>query len=123
METVKIRRELLEYLLELARSFYPNEFAGFLREKGGVFEEVLIAPKPHFGPNSAFFDTWLLPYDETIRGTVHSHPGPNPRPSEADLEFFSKFGGVHIIIAYPFTEEGVRAYKSDGTPVRIEPVD
>ena len=123
MEAVRIRRGLLEYLLELARDFYPNEFGGFLREKDGVFEEVLIAPNPHFGRSSAFFDTWMLPYDESIKGTVHSHPGPNPRPSGADLNFFSKFGGVHIIIAYPFVEDSVRAYRSDGSVLRIEVVD
>lgn len=123
MEAVRIRRELLEYLLELAREFYPNEFAGFLRERDGVFEEVLIAPNPHFGSSSAFFDTWMLPYDESIKGTVHSHPGPSPWPSQADLNFFSKFGGVHMIIAYPFTEDSVRAYRSDGSRLGIEVVE
>ncbi|ASJ14191.1 Mov34/MPN/PAD-1 family protein [Thermococcus radiotolerans] len=123
MEAVRIRRELLEYLLELARDFYPNEFAGFLRERDGVFEEVLIAPNPHFGSSSAFFDTWMLPYDESIKGTVHSHPGPSPWPSQADLNFFSKFGGVHMIIAYPFTEDSVRAYRSDGSRLGIEVVE
>ncbi len=116
---VKVRRELLEYLLELARDFYPNEFAGFLREKDGVFEEVLIAPAGHFGRNSAFFNTWMLPMDENIKGTVHSHPVPNASPSAADLHFFSKFGGIHIIIAYPFVEESVVAYGSDGNPVEV----
>jgi len=120
---VRIRRELLEYLLELAKNAYPNEFAGFLREKDGIFEEVLIAPNPHTGPRSIFFDTWMLPYDETIKGTVHSHPSPALWPSEADLEFFSKFGGVHIIIAWPFTADNVRAYSSDGREIRIEVVD
>jgi len=123
MEAVRIRRELLEYLLELAREFYPNEFAGFLRERDGVFEEVLIAPNPHFGSSSAFFDTWMLPYDESIKGTVHSHPGPSPWPSQADLNFFSKFGGVHMIIAYPFTEDSVRAYRNDGSRLGIEVVE
>ena len=123
MEAVRIRRELLEYLLELARDFYPNEFAGFLRERDGVFEEVLIAPNPHFGSSSAFFDTWMLPYDESIKGTVHSHPGPSPWPSQADLNFFSKFGGVHMIIAYPFTEDSVRAYRNDGSRLGIEVVE
>ncbi len=123
MEAVRIRRELLEYLLELARDFYPNEFAGFLREKDGIFEEVLLAPNPHFGTTSAFFDLWMLPYDESIKGTVHSHPGPAARPSKADLHFFSKFGGVHLIIAYPYTERDVRAYMSDGTPVPIEIIE
>ncbi len=120
---VKIRRELLDYLLDLAKNAYPNEFAGFLREKNGVFEEVLIAPNPHAGPGSVFFDTWMLPLDESIKGTVHSHPSPNPWPSKGDLEFFSKFGGVHLIIAWPFSEDSVRAYRSDGTRVKIKVVE
>jgi len=120
---VRIRRELLDYLLQLARNAYPNEFAGFLRTRDGIFEEVLIAPKPYSGPGSVFFDTWMLPYDESIKGTVHSHPSPAPWPSEGDLEFFSKFGGVHLIIAWPFTEESVRAYSSDGRELPIEVVD
>jgi len=123
MERVRIRRELMDYLLELARDFYPNEFAGFLRERDGIFEEVLIAPDPHFGRGSAFFNPWMLPHDESVKGTVHSHPGPNPHPSGADLSFFSKFGGVHLIIAYPFVEESVRAYGSDGRELPIEIVD
>ncbi|MDI3475052.1 MAG: hypothetical protein PWQ79_684 [Thermococcaceae archaeon] len=119
---VMIRKELLEYLLELSRDFYPNEFAGFLRERNGVFEEVLLAPNPHFGSRAAFFDTWMLPMDESIKGTVHSHPSPSPVPSKADLHFFSKFGGVHFIIAYPFEPFSVKAYLSDGTPVRFKVV-
>ena len=121
--SVRIRRELLEYLLELARDFYPNEFAGFLRERNGVLEEVLIAPAGHFGMDSAFFNTWMLPLDENVKGTVHSHPVPSARPSKADLHFFSKFGGVHLIIAYPFIEESVGAYRSDGSPLEVVIVD
>ncbi|WP_054841388.1 Mov34/MPN/PAD-1 family protein [Thermococcus peptonophilus] len=124
MKTIKIRRELLEYLLQLARSAYPNEFAGFLREKNGIFEEVLIAPpRQYSGRNSVFFDHWMLPLDESIKGTVHSHPSPTFWPSEADLRFFSKFGGVHLIISWPFTEDDVRAYTSSGEEVFIEIID
>lgn len=117
---VKIRGELLDYLLELARSFHPNEFAGFLRERKGVIEEVLLAPAPHFGRTSAFFNTWMLPLDESIVGTVHSHPDPVPRPSSQDLWFFSKFGGVHLIICYPYTRSDVWVYNSNGDPIDFE---
>ncbi|HIP75006.1 MAG TPA: metalloprotease [Thermococcus paralvinellae] len=120
---VKIRRELFDYLLQLAKDFYPNEFGGFLREINGVFEEVLIIPNGRFGKHSIFFDPWLLPHDENIKGTVHSHPTPCVRPSQADLHFFSKFGGIHIIIAYPFEKWNVKAYTSDGKEVEIEIVD
>lgn len=119
---MKIRRELLEYLLEMARNFYPNEFGGFLREKEGIFEEVLIIPKGHFGRSSIFFDTYLLPHDDDIKGTVHSHPGA-PLPSKADLSFFSKFGGVHLILGFPFEEWSIKAYRSDGSEEKIEIVD
>ncbi len=120
IDKVRVREELMEYLLELAMSFYPNEFAGFLREKNGIFEEVLIAPAGHFGRTSVFFNTWMLPLDENIRGTVHSHPDPVCQPSQQDLWFFSKFGGVHIILCYPFTHGDVRAFLSSGEPVEIE---
>ncbi|ASJ03538.1 metalloprotease [Thermococcus profundus] len=122
IERVRIREELLEYLLELARDFYPNEFAGFLREKGGVFEEVLIAPGGHFGRTSAFFNTWMLPLDEEIKGTVHSHPDHVCSPSPQDLWFFSKFGGVHLIICYPYSAADVVAYDSEGNPLEIDVV-
>ena len=117
---IRIRRELLEYLMELAREFYPNEFAGFLREKDGVFEEVLIAPAGHFGRTSAFFNTWMLPLDESIKGTVHSHPDNVLIPSSADRWFFSKFGGFHLILGYPFGLNDFAAYDSDGNPVEVE---
>jgi len=84
---VFIRRELLEYLLQLAKNAYPNEFMGFLRERDGVFEEVLIIPG-HYGRDSVFFNPWLLPHDENVKETVHSHPSANPLPSKADLDFF-----------------------------------
>lgn len=119
---VRIREELLEYLLELARSFYPHEFAGFLREKDGVFEEVLIAPGGHFGKTSVFFNTWMLPLDDDVTGTVHSHPDHVCWPSSQDLWFFSKFGGVHLIICYPFSPEDVRAYNSSGEALNIDVV-
>ncbi|CAB50487.1 Mov34/MPN/PAD-1 family protein [Pyrococcus abyssi] len=120
---VKIRRELLEYLLELAREFYPNEVAGFLREKDGVLEEVLLVPKGYFGSSSVYFDLTLLPHDESIKGTFHSHPSPFPYPSKGDLMFFSKFGGVHIIVAFPYTKDSVKAFRSDGSEVELEVVE
>jgi proteasome lid subunit RPN8/RPN11 len=62
----------------------------------------------------------MLPLDETIVGTVHSHPDPVPFPSSQDLWFFSKFGGIHMIVCYPYTERDVRFYTSSGDPVDFE---
>jgi proteasome lid subunit RPN8/RPN11 len=74
----------------------------------------------HFGRTSAFFNTWMLPLDESIKGTVHSHPDSVVLPSPADRWFFSKFGGFHLILGYPFGLDDFAAYDSDGNPVEVE---
>ena len=38
---------------------------------------------------SASFNDWLLPPNQKIWGSVHSHPGSSARPSNADLMTFS----------------------------------
>ena len=91
--------------------------------KDGVFEEVLIVPKGFFGESSVYFDLTLMPHDESIKGTFHSHPSPFPYPSEGDLMFFSKFGGIHIIAAFPYDEDSVKAFDSEGREVELEVID
>jgi len=51
--------------------------------------------------------------DEGI-GSVHSHPGYDGSPSDADLHFFSKNGLFHLIIAQPYTLDSISAYNSFG---------
>jgi len=40
-------------------------------------------------------------------GSVHSHPGYNANPSEADLQFFGKTGYFIWIIAQPYEKDSM----------------
>ena len=63
------------------------------------------------------------PHDESLVGTVHSHPSGIPKPSGGDLETFGKHGRIHIIIAYPFGDDTWRAYNANGEEVGLEIVE
>ena len=114
----KIKRVAMQFILETARNNYPNEFAGLLRGSGDIIDEVLLLPGTRWNETSAVLQMHMLPLDPSVVGSVHSHPGP-AIPSRADLNFFSRFGKVHIIAGYPFRFENVRAFSPSGAPLHI----
>jgi proteasome lid subunit RPN8/RPN11 len=116
---VRLKRELLQFLLKAARSAHPREFAGVLRRRGDVIEEVLLVPTQS-SERSALLSIHMLPIDPSVIGTVHSHPEPPPLPSEEDLFFFDRFGAVHLIIAYPYTEDSWAAFNHRGERIELE---
>jgi hypothetical protein len=50
-------------------------------------------------------------------GSVHSHPGPSARPSDADLRTFSKNGYFHMIVCLPYSMETFKSYDRYGQPM------
>lgn len=118
---MKIRRELIEALIEAARETHPNEFFALLTGKKGVIEEFVFIPFES-GENFAAFNLDLIPLGMKIYGTAHSHPSPNPYPSSEDLRTFSH-GKVHIIIHYPYCRNCWKAYDSNGNEILLEVVD
>jgi proteasome lid subunit RPN8/RPN11 len=64
----------------------------------------------------------MLPNIHTV-GSVHSHPSGNTRPSEADLDLFSRKGFVHIIVGAPYDLKNWTCYDKDGTSIKLEVVD
>ncbi len=118
----KIKRVALEFILQAARNNYPLEFAGLLRARDNVITEVLIIPGTRWHEHSASLLMNMVPLDPDIVGSVHSHPGP-ALPSKADLEFFSKFGKIHLIAGYPYTPETLRAFLPSGKQTSIDVVD
>ena len=117
-----IKRECLTLIFECAKSSFPNEFGGLLRvdtESKDTIIEVVILPGTVSGDSHAIFQMHMRPIDFSIVGTVHSHPSPSARPSDADLHLFSKYGKIHIIAASPFDESSWRAFDYSGKEVEI----
>jgi len=117
-----IDRETLMFILGVSRSSHPREFAGVLRAAGGVVKEVLVLPGTLSSGESAVLRLHMLPIDPSACGTVHSHPSPNLLPSGEDLALFSKFGYVHIVVAFPYDERSWKAYNHRGEEITLEVV-
>jgi proteasome lid subunit RPN8/RPN11 len=118
----EIKKECLEFILECAKSSYPNEFGGLLRvdsvNKHTIIETVIL-PGTVSGETHAIFRLNMLPIDFTIVGTAHSHPSISFHPSDADLLLFRKYGKVHIVAAYPFTLTSWKAYDYNGNEINV----
>ncbi|HLA47563.1 MAG: Mov34/MPN/PAD-1 family protein [Candidatus Thermoplasmatota archaeon] len=117
-----IRRKTLRMIREASKDAYPNEFGAILRAESGVITELLLVPGTIGGKRHAIFQLHMLPPDFSVVGTVHSHPSGVFEPSDEDLHLFSKFGGVHIVVGYPYRETTWGAWDHAGRPVTLEVV-
>ena len=106
--------------VQAAVQTYPNEFVAALRAEKGVIRELLMLPGTVSGENSGIIQLHMLPIDFSVVGTVHSHPGPSNRPSDADVHLFGNFGSTHIITCLPYDMRSWRAYDYKGEPVELE---
>lgn len=114
-----IDQEALEFILNACKASHPKEFAGVLRAERGVIKEILLVPGGA-SASSALLRLQALPIDPSVCGTVHSHPTQSLAPSKQDLMLFSKFGEIHIIVAWPYDPSSWRAYNHRGEQVRLE---
>jgi len=120
---VKIRAiswDLIDGINESARSCHPQEFLCLLRQNAGVVDEMILIPGTIYGDSHSFINMWMSPVDFLIVGTVHSHPGYSNEPSDADLEFFGAWRGIHIITCQPYDRSSWRSYDSNGNEVELE---
>lgn len=113
MQVKGIARDTLDFILEASRSMAPEEFAGLLQEKDGIITEVLILPGTESSDTSAVLRLYMMP-NMKAAGSVHSHPGHNRSPSEADLHLFSKTGNCHIIVGKPYSRQSWTCYDRKG---------
>ncbi len=115
---MKIKKQILEDILQVAKSFHPRETGGILLGKEQIDDYVLIPGE--FNLNSVRVKLNQVPIYVNKQGTFHSHPTPSANPSNADRKFFSKMGKYHLIIAKPYTQESVKAYNNRGEKIDIE---
>jgi proteasome lid subunit RPN8/RPN11 len=122
----KISQKCLTLILESSKSNYPQEFGALLRVdrvKKDTIIEVVLLPGTISGDSHAIFRLYMLPIDFSVVGTVHSHPSSIARPSEADLDLFSHFGRIHLIVGVtPFGGTQWKAYEHNGTEAMVEVV-
>ncbi|WP_292391114.1 Mov34/MPN/PAD-1 family protein [Methanosarcina sp. UBA5] len=122
MQIKGIARDTLNFILEASKSMAPQEFAGLLQEKDGIITEVLILPGTESSDSNAVFRLYMMPNIKAA-GSVHSHPGPNRNPSQADLHLFSKTGNCHIIVGRPYNNQSWTCYNREGKVIELPVLD
>lgn len=109
-----IKKGCLEFILGVSKNFYPKEFAGLLSGDKSIIKEVLLIPGSDFGDTFSAINTWMAPIGISAVGSIHSHPGISFKPSNADLNFFSRYP-VNLIARYPYSGiADVAAYDRNG---------
>ncbi|WP_458455266.1 Mov34/MPN/PAD-1 family protein [Methanobrevibacter sp.] len=114
---VRVDRDVLESVIFYSKEAYPNEFLAFF--DGKIKDKILYITGLIFVPGEtcetgAVVHTDRIPINTKYWGSVHSHPGPSARPSDADLITFSKNGYFHMIVCLPYSAETFRAYDRYG---------
>jgi proteasome lid subunit RPN8/RPN11 len=122
MQIKGIASDTLNFILETCKSTAPEEFAGLLQEKDGIITEVLILPGTESSEQNAVIKLFMMPNIKAV-GSIHSHPGPNREPSQADLHMFSKTGNCHIIVGYPYDKQSWTCYDKEGNNRELHVID
>ena len=109
---VVVNKSVIENMMDFAKANYPKEFVALL--SGEVKNDKLIVEglvyQPYTGTKSSSWMRINLPSHSRVVGSVHSHPSSSTRPSNADLQFFSKNGVMHFIIGYPYRPTDIACY-------------
>ena len=115
----KIKRSVIQDACEASRNYIPDEFMCFLGgdKKKQTVSEIVMLPTMN-SKNSASVDMNAMPIDNTIIGSLHSHPGGPPAPSRADRSFFRRHQ-INVIIGGGLTEEETAVYDAAGKPLKV----
>ena len=116
----EIKKDLLNELLNAAKNNYPNEFICFLggNSKNSKITEFVFLPSES-DKHSASVNLHSIPFDDTIIGSLHSHPNSTNTPSKADKKLFIKYP-INLIFGYPFLIENIGAYDNKSNKISIE---
>ncbi|MCZ0861156.1 MAG: Mov34/MPN/PAD-1 family protein [Methanocorpusculum sp.] len=117
-----IDREVLDLLLEMGKSSFPDEFIVMLGSEKGVITTVYPIAGTTVTSDSATIFMDMVPLGMQIAGTAHSHPNGALWPSDADLQTFAETGQCHIIVGDPFAEDSWRCFDREGHTMSLEVV-
>ena len=122
MKIIGIAHATLEFILKVSESSAPQEFAGLLRAEKGIISDIIILPGTESSDRNAVIKLFMMPNISSV-GSVHSHPGPDIKPSKADLRLFGKTGSHHIIVGAPYDENSWQCYDSNGQVQELPVLD
>jgi len=122
MQIKGIASDTLNFILETSKSMAPEEFIGLLQENDGIITEVIVLPGTESSEQNAVIKLFMMP-NVKAAGSIHSHPGPNYKPSKADLRFFSKTGNCHIIVFYSYDRQSWKCYDNEGNIRELQVLD
>lgn len=118
---VSLKKDVRDGILSYCKMKHPNESILILngKSKSGniTVDGLVIPPFSYTGPTFAGFPHSFLPFDLKYVGIVHSHPSGSANPSITDLNNF--FGLVSIIVKFPYDDEDIFAWDSNGNPIEI----
>lgn len=103
-------------IFSYCKMHYPNE--GILVLRGSskkdriVIDNLMVPPMSEYGPYYSGFPIHMLPLDNSIMGTVHSHPSGDATPSLTDLQHFT--GLISAIVRYPYEDGDLFVYDIHG---------
>ena len=119
----KIKKSVLLNAITASTNFMPDEFMCFLggNPKEETIYEIIFLPT-HNNENSASINEYTIPFDDSIVGTLHSHPKSNSSPSLADKKFFRKYL-LNAILGYPFFIENASFYNEKGENTKIQIIE
>jgi len=115
----KIKQSVLLNAILAANNFLPEEFVCLLggdKKKNEVSEIVFVPSET--SEDSASINTLSIPFDETIVGSLHSHPFTSGTASEEDKRFFGKYS-LNIILGHPYTIENAQFFDEKGNRTQI----
>lgn len=120
----KILQNVCESLIVGSQNTFPNEFVSLLGgNKDLQIADELIIVLAQSGKRHANLFTDMLPFNQPVIGSVHSHPGHSNQPSLADARLFSRFGPFHLIICQPFSLQTMAAYDAKARRIDFEVID
>ncbi len=119
-----IKSRTLEAISLAAKNTFPDEFLALLssKKKNGVIDEYVLLPAI-YGKTFSTIRLDLVPYDNNIVGSVHSHPIGRAMPSRADLRAFRAMGEIHLIIASPFNFDSFKAFNKTGKEIEMKVIE
>jgi len=119
---VSLKKEVFDSISSFCKIKHPNEGILILKGKSKkgliLIDGLVIPPFSHSGPTFAGFPHSFLPFDMSYVGIVHSHPSGSAQPSLTDLHNF--FGLVSLIVQYPYDDNDVFAWDSQGNSITLE---